>query len=229
MPPQYRSLFAGQRDVLRTHRGWDPGALTLAEELAAALGAPIFASTTTRLLIDLNRSIGTPRLYSEYTRPLPLAARRRVVAEHYRPHREPIEAWVGAVLAAGQPVVHIASHSFTPELDGQVRNADVGLLYDPKRPAEVALSNRWLAALGSLRPDLRLRRNYPYLGDSDGLTYRFRRTFPAEAYLGIELEVNQQFVLRGGAPWPKLRAALTESLQAALVDSAFGLASPRTR
>jgi predicted N-formylglutamate amidohydrolase len=122
--------------------------------------------------------------------------------------------------------VHIASHSFTPELNGQVRTADVGLLYDPRRPGEVELSNRWLEALKHAAPTLRLRRNYPYIGNSDGLAFRLRRVYPADVYIGIELEVNQQFVRTGGRPWPKLRATLIESFRAALCRAAIPAPPP---
>ena len=219
VPSAYRSLFMDQAEVLATHRGWDPGALTVAREMAEALDAPLFASTTTRLLIDLNRSIGTPELHGEFIRTLPIETRRKIVAEHYRQHHDAIEAWVKAALRDCKRIVHVASHSFTPELNGQVRAADVGLLYDPGRRGEVEFSTRWIDALRTLRPDLRVRRNYPYLGKSDGLTFRLRRQHPPEAYVGIELEVNQQFVLRGGRPWPKLRAALIESVRVALAGA----------
>jgi predicted N-formylglutamate amidohydrolase len=168
------------------------------------------------LLIDLNRSIRNPDLYSEFSRPLPVRARREIVERHYRPHLEPIEAWMRSAIASGRRVVHIASHSFTPELNGHVRTADIGLLYDPGRPSEVDFSNRWLDALRSARPDLRLRRNYPYLGKSDGLTFRLRRVYAPDVYVGVELEVNQRFVRTGGRPWPKLRASLIEALRVAL-------------
>jgi hypothetical protein len=63
---------------------------------------------------------------------------------------------------------------------------------------------------------LRLRRNYPYRGRSDGLASLLRRRFPVEAYVGLELEVNQRFVEQGGVAWEALRASLVESLAAAL-------------
>jgi hypothetical protein len=37
-----------------------------------------------------------------------------------------------------------------------------------------------------------------------------------DAYVGIGLEVNQRFVLKGGAQWEKLRSDLVESPKAAL-------------
>jgi predicted N-formylglutamate amidohydrolase len=222
VPPAYRHLFAGHDELLDTHRGWDPGALAFARQMAKAFGAPLFHTETTRLLIDNNRTLGSPELYSEFTKPLPPAARRQIVDRYYWPHRTPILAWVRDTIAAGRRVLHIASHSFTPELDGVVRTADVGFLYDPRRRAEVVFCDHWIAALGRDRPDLRLRRNYPYLGNSDGLCFRLRKLYPGDVYAGIELEVNQAFARAAGRPWTQLRAALLESMRSALVARGGG-------
>jgi predicted N-formylglutamate amidohydrolase len=61
IPAPYRKLFVRQRALLDSHRGWDPGALQMARALSTALRAPLVASTTSRLLVDLNRSAGHPR------------------------------------------------------------------------------------------------------------------------------------------------------------------------
>ena len=212
VPADYASLFMGHEALLQTHRGWDLGALVLARQLAAAVNAPLFAATTTRLLIDLNRSVGHRQLYSEATRSLPLTTRRCIVAVHYQPYRDAIEGEVARLIAAGQRVVHIASHSFTPELHGLVRRADVGWLYDPRRAGEGAFALQWLRAFERLRPDLTLRRNYPYKGKGDGLTALLRKRHPASQYLGMELEVNQHFVTAGGAAWTALCAGVTRAL-----------------
>jgi len=111
-------------------------------------------------------------------------------------------------------VIHIASHSFTPELDGVVRRADVGLLYDPGRRAEVHLSTRWQASLAALHPELRVRRNYPYAGKGDGLTSHLRKQFGDSEYVGIELEINQRIVAAAQA-WAALRGVLIDSFHAA--------------
>ena len=216
VPKQYRALFVGHEHLLPTHRGWDPGALLLAREFAARLSAPLWFDTTTRLLVDLNRSVGTPDLHSEATRHLSLAERREILDIYYHPHRRKVESAVAEAVGAGHRIVHIASHSFTPELNGQVRTADIGLLYDPARPGEVALSDAWLAALKLRDPGLRLRRNYPYLGTSDGLTMALRRRHPPERYVGIELEVNQRYVAAGGPQWRRVRKTLVDSLAGAV-------------
>jgi predicted N-formylglutamate amidohydrolase len=187
----------------------------MARLLARALGASLVTSTVSRLLVDLNRSIGHPRLFSDATRGAPAALRATIVERYYRPYREEVDRFVRQSAARGRRVIHVSSHSFTAELDGKTRRADVGLLYHPGRRAESALCARWKASLAVLAPRIRVRRNYPYAGKADGLTAHLRKRFPQAAYVGIELEVNQSIVLAAGRRWAELRGALVESLRTA--------------
>jgi predicted N-formylglutamate amidohydrolase len=219
VPHDFAALFSGQEALLDSHRGWDAGALDLARQMADAFRVPLHAATTTRLLVDLNRSIGHRQLFSEVTRALPPARRQDIVDRHYRPHRHAVEAEIARLVASSRRVIHVASHSFTPTLDGVPRQADVAWLYDPRRPGEVAFARSWMRELAHLAPDLRLRRNYPYRGRGDGLTAALRRRHPDAAYVGIELEVNQSLVEQRG-PWDRLKAMLIASLQKALAGAA---------
>lgn len=219
IPTRYRDCFAGQEASLRSHRGYDPGALAMARDLARGLGAPLMTSTISRLLVDLNRSPGHPRLHAEAIWRLPAAIRQRIVEDHYLPFRAGAEAAIAGALAKGKRVIHLSSHSFTPILDGIVRGADVGLLYDPRRAGETALCQEWLGRIKARAAELRVRRNYPYRGRSDGFTAHLRRRFAAEDYIGVELEINQAIALAGGQAWRRLRALLVSCLRETL-DSA---------
>ena len=194
IPPRYAKAFAAHRGLLDSHRGWDAGALTLAKQLAKALAAPLIASRTSRLLIDLNRSEHHRALFSSISRALPREERARVLDEHYRPYRAEVVAAVEGVVASGKRVVHISAHSFTPVLDGEVRSADIGLLYDPRRAHEATLCNVWVDSLLQALPGTTIRRNYPYRGNADGLTTALRRAHRADRYVGIEVELNQRLL-----------------------------------
>jgi len=215
IPAPYRRLFTGRRALLDSHRGYDPGALVMAKTLARAFKAPLVTSTVSRLLVDLNRSIGHPQVFSAATRSAPAKVRAKIVEQHYKPYRAEVERLVRQSVSRGRRVIHISSHSFTPELDGKVRLADVGLLYHPRRHGEADLCARWKASLAAFAPELRVRRNYPYAGKGDGLTSHLRLRFPSNAYVGIELEINQSIVLAGGRRWTALRRTLIDSLRAA--------------
>jgi predicted N-formylglutamate amidohydrolase len=212
VPSAYAALFSGREALLHSHRGWDAGALELGRQMADAFGVPLHAATTTRLLVDLNRSIGHRQLFSDITRPLSPERRREIVDRYYRPHRQAVEADIARHIASGARLIHVASHSFTPTLDGNERRADVAWLYDPRRHAESVFVRAWMMDFARRAPGLRLRRNYPYQGRGDGLTAWLRKRHPDEAYAGIELEVNQGLVERGGAPWDELRAKLIDAL-----------------
>jgi len=216
VPAPWAPLFDGAEETLATHRGWDPGALPLARDIARRLRAPLRAATVTRLLVDLNRSAHHPRVFSEWTRTLPSEARAALLARHHAPHRAAVEGDASARIRRGRVVVHLGVHSFTPVLDGVVRSADVALLYDPGRPLERSLCSAWARGLAGALPHLAVRRNQPYRGASDGLTTWLRGRFLPEAYLGIEIEVNQRLLGPGGRFPAEIGRALAEGLATAL-------------
>lgn len=206
VPARYRRLFAGQRRLLDSHRGHDIGALDAARFLRRRLGAPLVSATVTRLIVDLNRSIGHPRVFSPFTRPLPAAERERIVAQHYRPYRDQVRHGIRQRIARGGQVLHLAVHSFTPVLDGVERSADIGLLYDPARAGEASLAREWRKAL--VAAGLCVRCNYPYRGVSDGFIPALRREFPASRYIGIEIEINQRWATGDAKRWRRLLDAI---------------------
>lgn len=219
IPRQYAALFRGARAELESHRGWDPGALELARLLSKTLRAPLLATTWSRLLVEGNRSLHNRNLWSTRTRALPRAEREQILERYWRPHRSDVERAVARAASQGSRVVHVAVHSFTPRLRGEVRNADVGLLYDSTRARETALAQRWKASLRDSDPHLRVRYNYPYRGGSDGLATSLRRQHAPGSYLGLELEVNQALLSSTG--WRRAGAALASSLELALDSAAL--------
>lgn len=216
IPPAYRPCFAGLRELLATHRGYDRGALVMARDLAKAFDAPLVGSTTSRLLVDLNRSVGHARLFSDAVPRTPPSLRTRIVSRYHAPWRDRVEGLVREAVASGRRVVHLSSHSFIPVLDGRVRDTDVGLLHDPSRHLEAGLCARWRERLLASAPHLRVRRNHPYQGRCDGLTTHLRGRFAPGEYLGIELEINQREISPSPRGWKPLRDLVVVSLRSAL-------------
>jgi len=212
IPAAYRHLFSVNSAILDTHRGFDIGALEIARAISKSLKAPLHSAQTSRLLVDLNRSLHHRRLYSEFTRDCDEQTREQVLKKYYFPYRQALEQQVRKMIAASGSVIHLSVHSFTPVLDGQVRNADIGLLYDPARKREKAFCARLKAALDQSAIGL-TRLNYPYRGNADGLTTHLRRSLPASAYIGIEIEINQ---CRAVVDKKLLSTVLTHSLQSAI-------------
>ena len=216
IPGKYKRLFYDYQALLDSHRGFDLGALTMAKALALEFSAPLASSTVSRLLVDLNRSPTNRNLHWYIVGQLPAAERSRILARYYEPYRAEVEELVRQTIATHDLAIHLSSHSFTPELDGKLRNADIGLLYDPSRPGEVALCVQWQQTLKSSVPTLKVRRNYPYAGKGDGLTRSLRQQLSATSYLGVELEINQKHVLMGGQHWVYLRQTIIGSLRQTL-------------
>jgi predicted N-formylglutamate amidohydrolase len=216
IPGRYRDLFIAKQAMLDSHRGFDPGALSMAKDLAAAFAAPLVFSIVSRLLVDLNRSVGHSHLHDEAIRKQPSELRDIILKHYYQPYRTQAEHLVRQAIADHGKVIHLSSHSFTPELNGMVRNADIGLLYDPARPYEMALCEQWKMALKTFAPELNVRRNYPYKGKGDGLTNWFRQQLPPDTYMGIELEINQKHIFNTSGHWTTLRDKVIKSLCMAL-------------
>jgi len=216
IPREYAGLFRGQAKLLHSHRGWDPGALELARTLSSKLRRPLISVTWSRLLVEANRSLSNRRIWSSITSGLPKEERESILERWWLPHRTEVEQAVSSGVRSGRRVVHIAVHSFTPELDGEVRDADVGLLYDSRRKGEAAFCRRWAAILRALDPDLRVRNNYPYSGSADGLSTALRKQHPQARYLGIEFELNQALV--GSRGWRAFKQHVVASVQELLTS-----------
>ena len=215
IPIAYQSYFRGHKEILNSHQGYDIGALELFNELED-IADVCFYSETSRLLVELNRSLHHNKLFSEFTNTLAVKEKNEILKHYYYPYRDKVEHMVHDLIMAGRRVLHISVHSFTPILEGEVRKADVGLLYDPKRKGEQTISREWREKLVKKDADLLVRYNYPYLGISDGLPTYLRKIFKEGDYLGIELEVNQKFPEGDPVRWQSLKATFRQTLSEVL-------------
>ena len=192
--------------VIETHRTYDIGAVQVFRKLVK-FAKPEFSceGKFSRLFVDLNRTITNKSAFSEYYEAL--EASDKAVAEkakeaataYWMEYRSAIEKFVAKNIDSNSKVrkndaaiVHLGIHSFTPVLNGKVRNTDIGILYDPSRPQERAYAQVIKAEIKRLYPAMKVHFNYPYKGTSDGLTTTLRKKF-GPRYVGIEIEINQKF------------------------------------
>jgi len=218
IPAAYQAAFRNAEQALQSHRGYDPGALVLARRLSRRLQAPLFYETRSRLLIELNRSLHHPRLFSEFSRSLPASRLTQLIEGIYQPYRQQVIQALGD-RTSRQPVVHLSVHSFTSMMKGRTRRTDLGLLFDPARKFELEFCTRWRALLRQALPGRNVHFNLPYRGTSDGFTTLLRTCFADECYAGIELEVNQKFPLGNTAEWQALQTVLATTLKSVLSHS----------
>jgi predicted N-formylglutamate amidohydrolase len=213
VPPRFEKLFS--KKLLGTHRGYDPGALAAARDFARATGAPLFYSTISRLLVELNRPLEHPQVFFKR---FPQATREALLRRYYFPYWKAVETRVARAINAGNPVLHLSCHSFTPKFRGVRRTTDVGLLFDPRRKVEGQFCRRWRSAILERDRNLKVRYNDPYRGAFPSLVDSLRRKFP-QRYVGIQIEINQKFPRGDQRRWRRLRALLRASFAGAL--SAF--------
>lgn len=192
IPRAYQSLFIHQQRLLDSHYGWDIGALRVAKQIAKQVGDYFFYTQVSRLLIELNRSLGHRQLFSQVTQPLSDAEKQKILTKYYFPYRNNVEHIILKEIGYGHKVIHLSVHSFTPVLNAQVRNFDIGLLYDPARKSEKEFCKAWKSHLRSLDKGLEVRSNQPYMGKSDGFVTYLRKKFNKNIYIGVELEINQK-------------------------------------
>ena len=200
IPSSYKKLGLDRRS-LESHIAHDLGARDVARVYARALGAELHEGKWSRLLVDLNRSVGHRNLVAETSfgtkvpgnAALDIEEKERRVRAYHEPYRRAVVQALARVTEKYGACVHLSVHSFTPVVDGKRRDADVGLLYDPARPNERSLAQKWARALST--SGLRVRLNYPYRGTADGFTKDLRELFPAGRYTGLELELNQALLV----------------------------------
>jgi len=205
--------FSEDAKVLETHRAYDIGA----EAMFKAIAPQAYFSKRadrSRLLIELNRSKSHKDLFSAFMKKAKEADKKKLLA-YYDDYRQEVQMHMKESVLVGKQILHVGLHSFTPVLGRKVRNADIGLLYDPRSPYEKELCLQWRNQMIYLDPTLRIRFNYPYLGKADGFTTSLRKVFGNEAYGGVELEVNQALFKDGKNP--KLIQLLKESLHKAII------------
>lgn len=209
VPEKYKSLFKHAVDALDSHEGWDPGAWDIATYLGNYFNTEPIGCHTSRLLIEVNRSLSSPQLFSRYSTLLSDNEKQNLISEIYNTYRKSVGIKIEQLQ---KPVLHLSIHSFTPVYYGKERKVELGLLFDPDRELESSFCNAFKQTLKFILPDINVRLNEPYLGIDDGLTTHLRSIYSNTQYLGIEIEISQKF-----APnTQKIERSLADGLKKAL-------------
>ena len=153
-------------DQTQGHIAWDPGALAVAERVAARLQAELLGWRLSRLVADPNRApdhadlilVRSDDTFVPGNETLSDAQRTQRLDEFHRPYHQIIEAAVARRLAAGLRPLLISIHSFEPVLVGVPRPWPIGVLWKLAREPVAGVINA-LAAQG-----LEVGDNQPYDG-----------------------------------------------------------------
>lgn len=178
----------------RSHIAWDPGALDLAERLAAMLGAPLVAGRLSRLLYDCNRPPEAPDAVPETSevhevpgnRALAPEARAARVTGIYQPFKAALAQEIARHRASLEALVTV--HSFTPVYRGARREVEIGLLH--------GTDSRFVDRMLDLAPESGgrvLRRNEPYSA-TDGVTHTLEIHGNSNGLLNVMIEVRNDLL-----------------------------------
>jgi predicted N-formylglutamate amidohydrolase len=204
---------------LQRHIAWDIGALAVAQQVSAALDAPLIAQNYSRLVIDCNRdpavATSIPSVSEHSNIPgnvglseAQLAARRR---EIFDPYHDCIRALLDARLSAGRPTILVAQHSMTDVYKGVRREMHAAILYNrDRRFAGLTLD------MLRREPNLIVADNEPYFV-SDETDYSIPRHGEARGLPHVEIEIRQDLIRdqAGQATWARrISRALLDAEQA---------------
>ena len=183
-------------ETLMSQAGWDHGALDIAQVIGRAFTVDVHAGAHTRVWVDLNREPdhvdAVPTICYGAVIPgnhgLSHEQRAARIATWHAPYWNAVRDDIAAKLATNSHVVHVSSHSFSPELDPENRRFDVGVLFDDTSPFEIELAAHLMRDFATA--DLRVRANQPYSGVGPALVTGMRAEFPRDRYAGIEIETS---------------------------------------
>ena len=142
------------RAELKRHIAWDPGALPVAERMAAALDAVLVQSCVSRLVIDCNRPLDAPDLIPAVSETTEIPGNRNLggderasrIALAHAPFHDAIDGVVAERLKAGRPTRIVSVHSFNPTYKNVRRPWHIGIIHDDDR----RLAEPLIEALGAM-------------------------------------------------------------------------------
>jgi predicted N-formylglutamate amidohydrolase len=213
-------IFASQhnlsKEILKSHRGWDQGALALAKAIQPQLFAKLFSFVFTRLLVDANRTVEGPEDLPKFSREFTSQEKQKLVQLHRR-YRSQLYGHVKTEVKKQRPILILSIHSFTPVLYGQRRKTDIGLLFRPKIAKELAFAKKLRSHLKNnvATGSFNIHMNLPYRGFTDCcLNDVLDQHLKNQNVNGLFLEVNQRLLQR-----PHQIRQLGDALSTAIVNS----------
>jgi len=140
IPEEYKGLGLAAEDLTR-HIAWDIGAANVAQGLSALLDAPLVMAGYSRLLIDLNRPVGSATSIPEISETtvipgnLTLTPEERMqrVALYFEPYQLAVRKLLDARRDAARAATIVGVHSFTRVYKGIARPWHAGILYRKSR------------------------------------------------------------------------------------------------
>lgn len=201
----------------RRHIAWDPGALAVAEGVAARLNATLIIQRYSRLVVDCNRSLEFPDAFTEFSEDTRIPGNVGLgedekalrVAGVWKPFHDAIDDVIASRIASGTPTVLVTIHSFTPVYRGVPRPWAVGVIFDRDRRLADAV-------IRGLRrdPDLSVGINQPY-SPADRVFYTIDRHATPHGLPAVMIEIRNDIIAgeAGQRHWVGKLASILEGAE----------------
>lgn len=183
-------------DILHTHIAWDPGALSVAREMAKLLDAPLVAPRVSRLVVDCNRAPDASDAIALRSESVDIPGnaglddnqRRERFETYHAPFHDALSACLHARASGPSTPVLLTIHSFTPVYAGVKRDVQLGIVHD----ADTRFADALLAAADA-EFSLVIRRNEPY-GPRDGVTHTLATHGVQRGLLNAMIEIRNDLI-----------------------------------
>ena len=185
-----------ERRWLEDHWGWDIGAERLVRSMVDQEDAYAVMSRYSRLLCDVNRSLQQDELVRSHVMGEPIGFNRQLgeegiserVERYHEPYHEAVDRHLGEVAEENPELFLISVHTFTPVLGDEVRDMEIGLLFDEGQEPYVYDIHESIR-----QEEFRVALNEPYSGKND-LIYSVERHGSNHGVRFVELEVRNDLV-----------------------------------
>ena len=136
--PDHLNNLGLSQDLLENHIAWDIGAKALALELSNRIGGRAIFSGFSRLLIDPNRRAEQIGFIPEVSDGILIPGNQNLtevdvnhrVDAFYTPYHHALQKTIKGYLDVKVRPLVIGIHSFTPEMEGQMRPWQIGFMWD---------------------------------------------------------------------------------------------------
>lgn len=192
-----------------THWAVDIGVAAFTRELCERFGSRGVLARFSRLLIDANRPLYSTTLFRDTAegRPvhlnheLPDGQRLERILRWWQPFHDAVDA----MIVEHPATILLSMHSFTPVYEGEVREVEIGVLYDD----EDAMAARLVELLEP--SGYCVRENEPYSGKG-GMMFSCYKHAKENGLHGIEIELRQD-LLQDPAHVSRLLDVLTDAFE----------------
>lgn len=193
--PAPLSIMAEDRPTLATHWALDIGAANVTRTLVRCTGSVAVLACFSRLVCDANRPVDDPTWIREtaggyrlsFNRGLTPDERLRRQQTYYEPYHDAVDRTLGRQVQLGGEVLLLAVHSFTPVLGTEIRDMELGVLFNQHEPIALRLAS----ALGEA--GFRTALNEPYSG-LGGMMFAAERHGRVHDVVYLEIEIRQDLI-----------------------------------